>query len=487
MKRKIVLALLFSTFLVGCDTSKITDMLPKKEPELIEGVEYQYDENGELILDEAGNPMEAIIELPPPTLEETLGFGSKELIENMLSYPGMVVTMYDYYNAENNVTFYQVDNTSKVAVKYEFDADDGLVYSFYDNNKSTAYTNVNSTGWQKLDNERVTQIVPLINSATFTETSFYQEGDYLYLEGTMTPGTDKTIINQTIRNLFKNAAENFRVYAVYNAYDKSLLTMRITLTSYANDYTIAFTPINEQAHLSIPQNVLDLLDPNSVGVESFGDILANIPNHVLLHYALFDCETTDVTKDKIIDTFSLIASELQRTYQGIDVDKFIDACINISTNNTIDSFATAKAEGVYASIEESAAADMLYARLLKVDASITEEQIQKVVAASPDPNAPVEEPTEEPTEEPVVEEPVVEEPAKVYAEANTDVNVRKGPSTSFDKIGRIEKGTIVTVVKVDENDSTWTYVILPNGVEGCIKNTYLNTIEQVESEVQSNE
>ena len=80
MKRKIVLALLFSTFLVGCDTSKITDMLPKKEPELIEGVEYQYDENGELILDEAGNPMEAIIELPPPTLEETLGFGSKELL-----------------------------------------------------------------------------------------------------------------------------------------------------------------------------------------------------------------------------------------------------------------------------------------------------------------------------------------------------------------------------------------------------------------------
>ena len=497
MKRKLLFVLLFSTFLVGCDTSAIKNMLPKKEPVLEEGKEYQYDENGELMLDAEGNPMEVVAPPPPPpTLEETLGFGAKELLENITAYPGMVVTHYDQSEQVNRVTYYQVDSKNKTAVKYQYDKEDGILYSYYDNNQSVGYTNVNSTGWQKLDNERVSQIVPIVPHASFTQVGFTQDNDYLYLEGNITPGADKNIINASLRDLFKNSAENVYLNAVYRADDKSLLNMRLVVESYANTHVVSFTPIMKENTIIIPENAMNLVNPNSVGVSTDAQVLSRIPNYVLLHYAVFDVEAADVNKELIIDKFELIASELKRTYKNIDVDKFIESCIAISTGETISSFVEKNGNDSYTTVEDKAAAEMIYARLLKIDSSIDDATLQKITDASPNPDDPVqeepmeevpEEPVEETPEEPVEEtpeEPVEEKEPIVQAEANTDVNVRKGPGTGFDKIGRIPKGTIVVVTKVDETDATWSHVILPSGVEGCIKNTYLNTIE---SEVQSNE
>ena len=74
--------------------------------------------------------------------------------------------------------------------------------------------------------------------------------------------------------------------------------------------------------------------------------------------------------------------------------------------------------------------------------------------------------------------------------AETDelaVNVRKSTSTKSDKVGRLERGTQLTVLSAELNNSgeVWYAVELPNGIRGYIRSDLLVRSEKRETAVDS--
>ena len=57
-------------------------------------------------------------------------------------------------------------------------------------------------------------------------------------------------------------------------------------------------------------------------------------------------------------------------------------------------------------------------------------------------------------------------------EITSDVNVRKGPSTDYDKIGQVPASTSVTALGTNE-DGSWV-VVNYNGTYGWLKTEFLN-------------
>ena len=92
---------------------------------------------------------------------------------------------------------------------------------------------------------------------------------------------------------------------------------------------------------------------------------------------------------------------------------------------------------------------------------------------------PTPEPTPEPT--PVNFDGLSEQPTTVYAEGeqpgftvtpDSNMNLRAGPSTDFDKVGQIPAGTAVTALGTNA-DETWV-VVQYEGTYGWLAKEYLN-------------
>ena len=72
---------------------------------------------------------------------------------------------------------------------------------------------------------------------------------------------------------------------------------------------------------------------------------------------------------------------------------------------------------------------------------------------------------------------------KVYANVETSLNVRSGPSTSYEKITSVSKNEIMTrIAKGKQSGDLWDRVILENGIVGYVFQSYVKEVPEVQVE-----
>ncbi len=72
---------------------------------------------------------------------------------------------------------------------------------------------------------------------------------------------------------------------------------------------------------------------------------------------------------------------------------------------------------------------------------------------------------------------------KVYANVETSLNVRSGPSTSYEKITSVSKNeTMTRIAKGKQNGELWDRVILQNGMVGYVFQNYVEELPNIEIE-----
>ena len=72
---------------------------------------------------------------------------------------------------------------------------------------------------------------------------------------------------------------------------------------------------------------------------------------------------------------------------------------------------------------------------------------------------------------------------KVYANVETTLNVRSGPSTSYEKITTVSKNEIMTrIAKGKQSGELWDRVILENGIVGYVFRNYVEELPEIEIE-----
>ena len=101
------------------------------------------------------------------------------------------------------------------------------------------------------------------------------------------------------------------------------------------------------------------------------------------------------------------------------------------------------------------------------------------------PPEPTQAPTEAPTEAPKPTEPEITwEPVNETVYAKSNVNVRTGPSTSYDKLGQLQEGEAVKRVAIGSNG--WSRVEY-NGKEAYVSSNYLTTSKPQPTEPKDEE
>ena len=72
---------------------------------------------------------------------------------------------------------------------------------------------------------------------------------------------------------------------------------------------------------------------------------------------------------------------------------------------------------------------------------------------------------------------------KVYANVETSLNVRSGPSTSYEKIASVSKNeTMTRIAKGKQSGELWDRVILENGMIGYVFQNYIDELPEIEVE-----
>ena len=76
-----------------------------------------------------------------------------------------------------------------------------------------------------------------------------------------------------------------------------------------------------------------------------------------------------------------------------------------------------------------------------------------------------------------------EDNTKVYANVQTTLNVRSGPSTSYEKITSVSKNEVMTrIAKGKQSGELWDRVILENGIVGYVFQNYVEEVPEIEVE-----
>ena len=72
---------------------------------------------------------------------------------------------------------------------------------------------------------------------------------------------------------------------------------------------------------------------------------------------------------------------------------------------------------------------------------------------------------------------------KVYANVETSLNVRSGPSTSYEKLTTVSKNEIMTrIARGKQNGELWDRVILENGMVGYVFQQYVEEVPEIQVE-----
>ncbi len=76
-----------------------------------------------------------------------------------------------------------------------------------------------------------------------------------------------------------------------------------------------------------------------------------------------------------------------------------------------------------------------------------------------------------------------EDNTKVYANVQTTLNVRSGPSTSYEKITSVSKNEVMTrIAKGKQSGELWDRVTLENGIVGYVFQNYIEEVPEIEVE-----
>ena len=76
-----------------------------------------------------------------------------------------------------------------------------------------------------------------------------------------------------------------------------------------------------------------------------------------------------------------------------------------------------------------------------------------------------------------------EDNTKVYANVDTTLNVRSGPSTSYEKITSVSKNeTMIRIARGKQSGELWDRVILENGIVGYVFQNYIEELPEIEVE-----
>ncbi len=76
-----------------------------------------------------------------------------------------------------------------------------------------------------------------------------------------------------------------------------------------------------------------------------------------------------------------------------------------------------------------------------------------------------------------------EDNTKVYANVETTLNVRSGPSTSYEKITSVSKNeTMIRIARGKQSGELWDRVILENGIVGYVFQNYVEELPEIEVE-----
>lgn len=81
----------------------------------------------------------------------------------------------------------------------------------------------------------------------------------------------------------------------------------------------------------------------------------------------------------------------------------------------------------------------------------------------------------------ILDSDFIKDNTKVYADVNTTLNVRTGPSTSYEVLTSISRSMIMERIALgNQNGELWDKVILPNGITGYVFHNYLKKLEFTE-------
>lgn len=454
MKRKVCALLCLAVAIIGVTGCSVNLPIPglNKDEEVVEE-----------------QPTEEPIELTILSTDEVLGYSSASLLTQITTYPQIVITYYNEWMVPTTVESYTVDSVSRTGVKYWYDQEN-IGTTYYDNYTNKAWTNEGMVEWNEVTGQRLDNLTAYINADKFHEEEYTYDDDWVYVKGSIDVYTDKSTVMQSIYKHFPDMTALY-IDAVYDRETKELFRMEITVTASDIEYKVGVTPSMEVLTVKIPQKIID----GETEVKEQDNEINTIPMDTWLWSALYILDNNEgINREYVIESYDLIASEVEKKYEGIDVESFIQTIIDTGNTYSVAEFLEAynakldeeDTEHTFASIDEQAAYEYIHEKLIDIDETI-EDKAVKTLIAKPDEE-------ENPDGESGEEQPVEEvEQEKVYKKTTTNVNMRSGPGTSYEKLGKVPEGTQVEILGTAEEDSTWSKVLTPDGVECYLKNDYL--------------
>lgn len=529
MRRLLFTIVVCTIILTGCavDTSKIP-IIGNKSTENNDATDYpiEYDADGNVIPVEITDPDTGETYMIDPILgfridesidgevmseddifASQIGITYSDLLSQRVSYPQLTVTLYGANGNPRIVDQYVYDDFNNTAVRYEYDSYNSVSMTYFDNKTNKAYTNLGMRGWQEISNERLESLQVLINPDGFEQSEFYQSGDYIYLKG-MLPmqnvGTGRDIISRLIINNFKSLSD-INLEGIYRASDNSLLRLELHIINNDGEYLLSAVPSMNRQSVIVPENVLYR---ESTIIQEVSTEMKRIPAYAYVKPIVYG-NATEVDREVVLRTYNFKRTDIVDKYgDSLDINAYLERLGTILEDDmSVIDFVENINSGIYTDDVDKAASGTIYEYLLNRDSEMSEEDIAALRLKDEPIEYPIEydengnliliesvdengntiwinpetgeyvnedgspivvEEQEEETEE---EQEPEEDSYTMYA--TTTVNVRKGPGTGFDKVGSITAGTAVTVIGVDENDTSWLHIILGDDTFGYIKSDYL--------------
>ena len=441
-----------------------------------------YDENGWAITEE-------------PSVEEVmsdeLGADVDTLLSQQKVYPNIVITV---RNTSSDTPIYvesdKVDASNRTAEQYIYSTidyyDAGNSHIYYDNKSTTRYsTSVKTNEWSKQSGSKLENLNLIIDPAEFTQNSVTMDDSFIYIDGTVNL---RSIKMDTIQKLLMWSMTSNGDIPFFAMYDKDTFDV-FRMTFQTPTHSISVIADTEPNTIAIPSYVIQ----GKTAAEVIYEEVTHMPLTGYLMSALYLDKSKELSREYLIDEYKFSKSALEKEYGGIDIEVFLTDMETKYVDMSIEEFLgsyTFKKDGSYDSTEEQAEYEIMYNRLVDLDANTNEEYINAIELKPPKVELTPEQLALIGTDDgngiikdfdadgnPIYEEKEEVELGPTMISANTGVNKRSGPGTQYDKAGKLEAGDTAVFVKEAEEDPTWYECQDAQGNTFYVKSEYVTIIE----------
>ena len=498
MKTRIVsslLSIVLIASLAGCglqlpNKAKEEEQKKLEEQQALIGT---YAEDGSLIVgfDENGW---AITESQEPTPQMEAGISAEELLATQLNYNNIVITAYNKQDKPIYVENFEVDSVSKISKKSWYNGSSmGTLY--YDNATNKGYINNNMAGWEQTTNEQIKNVVVYFNPDKMRDINMEVTDFYIKVTGEINSNAiDKSPLMLMVKELYPSTT-SMNLEAYYDKDTHFIKHLDLFCNTSTGSNKISLTTIDEDVNITIPEYVTR----QEVVEVNLADDIQHIPLDAYIWDVLYNVtDVTEIDRNYLINAYKFKANELKKTYDGIDVNSFLEQLEQLDLNKSVEEFIQeyqVQKDLGYQSVETKAIYEFMYDRLMGIDKELTE--MNTAYNRKPPEKKRAEELTEEQqaligTEAedgsgiiewfyddgtPIVEEKLEpeepEEPEYTMMYATTNVNKRSGPGTNYDKLGQCKTGEVVKVIGPAEGVPDWSECIDDEGNKYYIKTSYL--------------